>query len=146
MTTEPTMNRQTKSGVQYGVFGEGDQPTVVFVHGLAGDRDGLTATTTTEGWRADLVRQLMRTPRWVTASFARSLVTWERDRALNATSVPISLIPATLGAPPQEVPILVERCHIRDPIEGHHFHVLDRPVETGAAVTRALGESAGDAS
>jgi pimeloyl-ACP methyl ester carboxylesterase len=84
------------------------------------------------------VRQTMRnTPRPVLADSVASLLRWQRDEALTATDVSVSLLYASRVQRPRQVRELQHRCSITPFASGGHFFFMEYPAETATAITAA---------
>jgi hypothetical protein len=84
------------------------------------------------------VRQTMlNTPRPVLADSVASLLRWQRDEALAASPVPVSILYAARVQRPREVSELQRRCSITPFEWGGHFFFVEYPAETATAIKAA---------
>jgi hypothetical protein len=84
------------------------------------------------------VRQTMlNTPRPVLADSVASLLRWQRDEALAASAVPVSLLFAARVQRPRQVSELQRRCSITPFEWGGHFFFVEYPAETATAIKAA---------
>ena len=90
------------------------------------------------------VRQtLLNTPRPVLADSVASLLRWQRDEALAATDVPVSLLYAARVQRRRQVRELQRRCSITPFASGGHFFFMEYPAETATAIKAADRASSG---
>jgi pimeloyl-ACP methyl ester carboxylesterase len=86
----------------------------------------------------DAVRQTMlNTPRPVLADSVASLLKWQRDEALAASAVPVSILYAGRVQRPRQVSELQRRCSITPFERGNHFFFMEYPAETATAIKAA---------
>jgi pimeloyl-ACP methyl ester carboxylesterase len=84
------------------------------------------------------VRQTMlNTPRPVLADSVASLLRWQRDEALAAIAVPVSILYAARVERPRQVSQLQRRCSITPFERGGHFFFMEHPAETATAIKAA---------
>ena len=84
------------------------------------------------------VRQTMlNTPRPVLADSVASLLRWQRDEALAASAVPVSILYAARVKRPRQVRKLQRRCSITAFERGGHFFFMEYPAETATAIKAA---------
>jgi pimeloyl-ACP methyl ester carboxylesterase len=84
------------------------------------------------------VRQTMlNTPRPVLADSVASLLRWQRDDALAASAVPVSILYAARVKRPRQVRKLQRRCSITAFERGGHFYFMEYPAETATAIKAA---------
>jgi pimeloyl-ACP methyl ester carboxylesterase len=88
--------------------------------------------------RDRIVAAALATRPIVSARLLASLVRWDRDRALAATDVPVTVIAADAFAKAAEVAQLRPRCRIIGFPLGGHFFPTEFPKETARAVEEAL--------
>jgi hypothetical protein len=79
------------------------------------------------------------TARPVLADSVASLLNWQRDEALAATKVPVSIHYAARVNRPRQVSALQARCSITPFAWGGHFFFMEYPAETAAAINQADG-------
>jgi pimeloyl-ACP methyl ester carboxylesterase len=85
------------------------------------------------------VRQTMlNTPRPVLADSVASLLRWQRDEALAASAVPVSILYAARVQRPRQVRELQRRCSITPFERGGHFFFMEHPAETATAIKAAV--------
>jgi hypothetical protein len=79
---------------------------------------------------------MLNTPRPVLADSVASLLRWQRDEALAASAVPVSILYAARVQRPRQVSELQRRCSITFE-RGGHFFFMEYPAETAAAIEAA---------
>ena len=95
------------------------------------------AETPPEVWDR-VVATALRTPRSVSARLLASLARWDRDRALGATDVPVTIIASNAFVKAAEIELLSPRCQVvRFPIGGHFFPA-EFPTESARAIEEAM--------
>jgi pimeloyl-ACP methyl ester carboxylesterase len=86
----------------------------------------------------DAVRQTMlNTARPVLADSVASLLKWQRDEALRASAVPVSILYAARVQRPRQVSELQRRCSITPFELGSHFFFMEYPAQTATAIKTA---------
>jgi pimeloyl-ACP methyl ester carboxylesterase len=86
----------------------------------------------------NVVRQTMlNTRRPVLADSVASLLRWQRDEALAAIAVPVSILYAARVQRPRQLSELQRRCSITPFDRGGHFFFMEYPAETAAAIKAA---------
>jgi pimeloyl-ACP methyl ester carboxylesterase len=84
------------------------------------------------------VRQTMlNTRRPALADSVASLLSWHRDEALAAITVPVSILYAASVERPRQVSELQRRCSITPFERGGHFFFMEYPAETAMAIKAA---------
>jgi hypothetical protein len=73
----------------------------------------------------------------VLADSVASLLRWQRDEALAATGVPVSLLYAARAQRPRQVRELQSRYSITPLASGGHFFFMEYPAETATAIKAA---------
>jgi pimeloyl-ACP methyl ester carboxylesterase len=89
--------------------------------------------------RERVVATLRNTARPVLADSVASLLKWQRDEALAASSVPVSILYAARVDRPRQVGALQSRCATTPFDYGGHFFFMEYPAETATAIQRADG-------
>ena len=89
--------------------------------------------------RERVIATMRNTARPVLADSVASLLSWGRDEALAASSVPVSILYASRVDRPRQVDALQRRCSITPFGSGGHFFFMEYPAETAAAIQRADG-------
>jgi pimeloyl-ACP methyl ester carboxylesterase len=87
--------------------------------------------------RERVIATMRNTARPVLADSVASLLSWGRDEALAASSVPVSILYASRVDRPRQVSALQPRCSITPFGSGGHFFFMEYPAETAAAIQRA---------
>ena len=84
------------------------------------------------------VRQtILNPPQPVLADSVASLLRWQRDEALAAIAVPVSILYAARVQRPRQVSELQRRCSITPFERGGHFFFMEYPAETATAIKTA---------
>jgi hypothetical protein len=89
--------------------------------------------------RGCVFQMMLNTALPVLADSVASLLKWQRDEALAATKVPVSLLYAARVQRPRQVGALQARCSITPFAWGGHFFFMEYPAETATAIKRADG-------
>jgi hypothetical protein len=79
----------------------------------------------------------LNTARPILADSVASMLRWQRDEALAATTVPVSLLYAARVQRPRQVAELQARCSITPFVWGGHFFFMEYPAETALAIKQA---------
>ena len=93
---------------------------------------------TPDAVRRRVIDTALATPSAVGARLLASLVRWDRDRALVATKVPVTIIAADATATATDIRMLSERCRIISfPRAGHYFPT-EFPAESASAIQEVV--------
>jgi pimeloyl-ACP methyl ester carboxylesterase len=90
-----------------------------------------------EAVRNTIRQTMLNTPRPALADSVASLLSWQRDEALAALTVPVSILYAARVQRPRQVSELQRRCSITPFERGGHFFFMEYPAETATAIKTA---------
>jgi pimeloyl-ACP methyl ester carboxylesterase len=93
--------------------------------------------------RERVIDTMRNTARAVLADSVASLLSWGRDQALAASSVPVSILYAARVDRPRQVSALQPRCSITPIASGGHFFFMEYPADTATAIQHAAGARSG---
>jgi pimeloyl-ACP methyl ester carboxylesterase len=93
--------------------------------------------------RERVIDTMRNTARAVLADSVASVLSWGRDQALAASSVPVSILYAARVDRPRQVSALQPRCSFTPFASGGHFFFMEYPADTATAIQHATGARSG---